>query len=461
MLQEPHRLSKEFLKGCYCRQFFELLQAGICVTDADGTIRFMNASFGKSFNLDPENVVGKNICEFFPNSALIGVINSGLADRRVPFEWKGMKAFISRFPIYDDGEIVGGLIEVHARDIDELERLLHRIQNLQKTVAHYKTKAQLLGAEYTFDDIIGDSMPMRQLRRQGYKFAQGKEVLLVTGESGTGKELMAHALHAASARSEESLVCVNCAAIPADLLEAEFFGYAEGAFTGARKGGRIGKFELADGGTIILDEIGELPLITQAKLLRVLERNEIQKVGCNTAIYSNFRLIAVTNRNLEDMVNKGLFRSDLYHRLNILHLHIPPLREHSEDIPQLTRHLLQQLERSANIPSIGISDEACLALCRYRWPGNVRELKNVLTFALYSLEADCKTIEVRHLPSQLFEKSLPAEKPAAKEEPRTKSSRDELVEALERCSGNKSKAARELGISRTELYNRLRKFSLN
>lgn len=461
MSHEPRRLSKEFLNGCYCRQFFELLQAGICVTDTDGTIRFVNESFARSFNINLDLMHGKNICEFFPKSALMDVMRSGLADRRVPFEWEGTKAFISRFPIYDDGEIVGGLIEVHARDIDELERLLRRIQNLHKKVVHYKNKVQLLRAEYTFEDIIGDSEPMRKLRSRGHRFAQGNEAILITGESGTGKELLAHALHAAGTRSEETLVKVNCAAIPSDLMEAEFFGYEEGSFTGARKGGRVGKFELADGGTIILDEIGELPLSMQAKLLRVLERNEIQKVGSNVTIYSNFRLIAVTNRNLQDMVSKGLFRSDLYHRLNILHLHIPPLRERSEDIPPLANHLLQQLERSTNMKSVRISNEAHKVLSRYRWPGNVRELKNILTFALYSMEEDGKVIEVRHLPSQLLEKESPATKPAQASPRGKKTSREEMIEILENCQGNKSKAARALGISRTELYNRLKKLSID
>lgn len=456
MTKEPRRLSKEFLKGCYCRQFFELLEAGICVTDSDGTIRFVNNSYAKSFRMDPATVVGRNITEFFPNSALLEVMRSGLADRRVPFEWEGVKAFISRFPIYDDGEIVGGLIEVHARDIDELERLLRRIQQLQQKVTHYKTRAQLLGSEFTFDDIIGDSGPLQLIRKQGYNFAQGKEPIFITGESGTGKELLAHALHAASGRSEEPLVRVNCAAIPAELMEAELFGYEEGSFTGSKKGGRIGKFELADRGTIFLDEIGELPLLTQAKLLRVLERNEIQKIGKSEPIYSNFRLIAVTNRNLSEMVQQGLFRADLYHRLNILHLQMPPLRDHTEDIPQLVQHLLLQLVRSTLRRDVTISDAALKTLLLYHWPGNVRELKNVLTFALYSMEADCNTIEVRHLPSNLTNRMSTALPSAEKPKKRKHWSSSDILDELERCNGNKSRAARNLGISRTDLYNKLK-----
>ena len=459
-MKETFRLSDRFLKGCYCHQLFDLLQAGICITDSDGTIRFINSSYVKSFKMDPDKVIGKNITEFFPDSALINVMHSGLADRRVPFEWEGTKSFISRFPIYDDGNIVGGLIEVHARDIDELERLLRGMQNLQKKMTHYKNKTQLLGAEYSFKDIMGTSMALCTLREQGSKFALGNDPILITGESGTGKELLAHALHAASLRSNEVLIRVNCAAIPSELIEAELFGYEEGAFTGSRKGGRIGMFELADGGTIFLDEIGELPPITQAKLLRVLEKNEIQKLGRSEYIYSDFRIIAVTNRNLQEMVQKGQFRADLYHRLNILHLQIPPLRERPEDIPLLVRHFLQsfKIDVREKEREISCSDSAYQLLCRYSWPGNVRELKNVLTFARYSMNVDCNTLEVCHLPPHLQEKGHPEVSSSSARNKLRNLSKEDIVAVLERCNGNKSKAARELGISRTDLYNKLKKY---
>ena len=284
----------------------------------------------------------------------------------------------------------------------------------------------------------------------------------MTGESGTGKELVAHALHAASPRSDEVFVRVNCAALPAELMESELFGYEEGAFTGSRKGGQIGKFELADGGTIFLDEIGELPLIMQAKLLRVLERGEIQKIGRNEAIFSDFRLISATNLNLSDMLQQGRFRADLYHRLNILHLHIPALREHTTDIPVLTAYLLRQLERTTPQRGISVDEKAFEVLRRYDWPGNVRELKNVLTFALYSMEAGCTVIGARHLPPNLIEKSLQLadRSKATLHDTQMWSMREAISAALIRNNGNKSRTARELGISRTELYKKLKKFSL-
>ena len=303
-------------------------------------------------------------------------------------------------------------------------------------------------------------MALCTLREQGSKFALGNDPILITGESGTGKELLAHALHAASLRSNEVLIRVNCAAIPSELIEAELFGYEEGAFTGSRKGGRIGMFELADGGTIFLDEIGELPPITQAKLLRVLEKNEIQKLGRSEYIYSDFRIIAVTNRNLQEMVQKGQFRADLYHRLNILHLQIPPLRERPEDIPLLVRHFLQsfKIDVREKEREISCSDSAYQLLCRYSWPGNVRELKNVLTFARYSMNVDCNTLEVCHLPPHLQEKGHPEVSSSSARNKLRNLSKEDIVAVLERCNGNKSKAARELGISRTDLYNKLKKY---
>lgn len=453
------------LKNCYCRQVFDLMQVGICITDFDGTIRFINAAYAKDFKMDMEATIGCNICTFFPNSALLDVMRSGVPDLRVQFEWKGVKAFISRFPIYNDGVVVGGLIEVYSRDIEELERLLQRIHRLQEKVMYYKNKTQsLLGAEYTFGNLIGSSHPMQLLQQQAKKFARGREPILVTGESGTGKELVAHAIHAASPRAREALVRVNCAAIPAELIESELFGYEEGSFTGAKTGGRIGKFELADGGTIFLDEIAEMPLVMQAKLLRVLEHGEIQKIGQNGAVFSDFRLIAATNRNLLEMVQQGRFRADLYHRLNILHLDIPPLRDRTADLPSLTAHLLNQMEKPMSQRGITVDDKAFEVLRKYDWPGNIRELKNVLTFALYSMEANCTVISARHLPPNLIEKSLASSSGKVKEatlhDAQMWTTRETIVAALTRNNGNKSRAARELGISRTELYKKLKKFSL-
>ena len=453
----------DLLPGCFCAKVFEAMFVGICVTTRDGTIRYMNDAFALMFNFVREEAPGRKIDEYFPGSRLLTIMEQGIVDKQVPFEWEGVKAFISRIPLYEEGVIVGGLIEVVSRDIENLQKLLHRIRTLESKAFFYKKKAQeLQRAHYTFDQIVGSSKAITALRQQGAKFARTNQPILVTGESGTGKELVAHALHLASNRADECFVRVNCAAIPAELMESELFGYEDGSFTGARPGGKVGKFEMADGGTILLDEVGEIPLPMQAKLLRVLEHGEIQKIGGRTSVTTDFRVIASTNRNLEEMVRQNLFRLDLFHRLNILHLDVPPLRERSEDIPALSLHLVRNIESYNRQKIVRIEDKALEILRKHAWPGNIRELRNVLTYAVCSMEAGCTALSARHLPPNLMEKTpgfLPREQ-LSLQQARAFTERETIAAALRACNGNKSRAARELGVSRTELYKKLKKLAL-
>lgn len=451
------------LDGCSCAKVFDAMYVGVCVATRDGAIRYMNDAFAAMFDFDKEGSVGKNIEEYFPESRLMTVMRKDILDKQVPFEWEGRKAFISRIPLYENGEIVGGLIEVVSRDIENLQKLLSKIKTLESRATYYKKKAQeLQRSEYTFDQLVGSGEAMAALRRQGEKFARSDQPILLTGESGSGKELVAHAVHSASRRADECFVRINCAAIPAELMESELFGYEDGSFTGARSGGKVGKFEMADGGSILLDEIGEMPPAMQAKLLRVLEHGEIQKIGGDAPITSDFRLIAATNRNLEEMVAQNLFRADLYHRLNILHLEVPPLRKRTEDIPALCMHFLKTIESYNRQKISRIDDEALKTLQNYAWPGNIRELKNVLTFAVCSMETGCSILGVRHLPAALIEKSLasPARARLSLQEAKRRTERETIAAVLAVCNGNKSRAARELGISRTELYKKLKKLGL-
>jgi len=457
-------LNAHQLEACFCSSIFDAMYIGICVADRSGILRFMNNTFASMFNIDKEKAIGRSICDYFPDSRLIGVMESGVVQRLVPFEWEGQEAFISRIPLLENGVVVGGLIEVVSRDIEELHQLLSKIKTLENKATYYKRKAQeLQRAEYTFEQIIGTGKAIQRLRQQGERFAHSNQPILLTGESGTGKELVAHAIHAASRRANECFVRINCAALPAELIESELFGYEEGSFTGARSGGKVGKFEMADGGTILLDEIGEIPLPMQAKLLRVLEHREVQKIGSNNTVVSDFRLIAATNRNLEEMMQQNLFRSDLFHRLNILHLHVPALRERTEDIPLLSVHFLKSVETYYRQAVTRIDNNLFEVLRNYSWPGNIRELKNVLTFAICSMEAGCTVLSARHLPPNLIEKSLasPLRAKQSLHEAQAWAMRETIAEALCNCNGNKSRAAKELGISRTELYKKIKKFALD
>lgn len=299
--------------------------------------------------------------------------------------------------------------------------------------------------------------------------------MLITGESGTGKELVAQSLHMASERARKPFVTVNCAALPHDLIESELFGYGPGAFSGSKSSGMKGKFELADSGTIFLDEIGELPLAMQSKLLRVLESGEIQKLGHSSAVFVDFRLIAATNRNLDQMVARGVFRQDLFHRLNVLELPISPLRTHPEDIPHLVISMLEEMLGFKQAHELEVSEEVMRLLREYAWPGNVRELKNLLAYTIYSMEGRQSTIEVKNLPERFLRSTK------ALETSLTGFSGDDgdndaegnlasivadaerkaIAAALRKTGGKRTMAASELGISRSNLYKKMTELGLN
>lgn len=310
----PYRvcLNLDGLAGCLYKRVLDMANIGILVTDRSGNIKYLNRVYAEMFEMGIETALTRNINDYFPNSKLMMVMATGLPDKAIKFSFRGRDALINRYPIWEDGEVVGGLLEVYFRDIQVLKDLMLHMNILEKKIQYYKRKTQgLPGARYTFEDVIGESECIRNFKALGRRFARTTRPVLLLGESGTGKELAAHAVHSASPRAKEVFISVNCAAIPKDLLEAELFGFEEGTFTGAKAGGKVGKFELADKGTIFLDEIGELPMEMQAKLLRVIENGEIQKIGASSYSSSDFRLIAATNKDLPAAVQAGTFREDL------------------------------------------------------------------------------------------------------------------------------------------------------
>jgi len=285
--------------------------------------------------------------------------------------------------------------------------------------------------------------------------------VLITGESGTGKELFAHALHAHSGRRHGPFIKVNCAAVPENLLESELFGYRDGAFTGARKGGQTGKFELAHKGTILLDEIGDLPMSMQAKLLRVLQEKEIEKLGDRAPRKIDVRVLAATNRNFAEMISEGKFRQDLYFRLNVINISIPPLRERKEDILELANYFITHFNREFNLNISCLDVEVAGLFEIYDWPGNVRELENIIERAFNLVDSD--RIEFKDLPQYLIKqkettrplnnnKTLPALLENVE--------KDALIEALEKTGGNKLRAAKVLGISRAWLYKKIKQYEI-
>ena len=353
---------------------------------------------------------------------------------------------------------------------DNLNELIGTLLDLSRKADYYKQKAhQAIGPLHTFETIVSRSATMARLKKTGKKYALTENPILIHGESGTGKELLAQALHMASPRARHAFVAVNCAALPCNLIESELFGYTDGAFTGSRREGMKGKFESADNGTIFLDEIAELPLDIQSKLLRVLESGEIQKIGQASPGYSNFRLIAATNKNLYKMVQEGAFREDLYHRLSILELTLPPLRERREDIPLLVNILMEQILGPLKAGAIRLAQPCLDAFMSAPWPGNIREMKNILTAALCSLDDGENVLKLAHL-SPRFLATLagtatgtpgkPAGSPNALSEASSLAERQTILATLARCSGNRSLTARELGISRTKLYKKFKQYGI-
>ena len=347
-------------------------------------------------------------------------------------------------------------------DKDDVRRTVQKALAMTRLVAENRVLREELERQYDFSAIIGTSPQVLEIMRQAGDVAVTDSTALISGESGTGKELLARAIHYNSARAGHPLVTINCATLPENLLESELFGYEPGAFTGAEKR-KIGRFELAEGGTLFLDEIGEMTLAVQVKLLRVLEQREFSRLGGTETLSADVRLIVATNRDLADLVSKRQFRDDLYYRINVFPITIPPLRERTQDILPLARHFLRELmERTGKVVT-DIRPEARRTLLNYSWPGNVRELKNVLERAIILTQGN--SISVEHLPVRLQQERASLANVAVSLPPQGLSleevERSLLEQALERSRFNKSHAARLLGMSRATLRYRLTKYGLD
>ena len=432
---------------------------GVVLCDHHGKIRYFNRIYGETFNLRTERDIGKHITEIFPDARIPMVCQTGIPEFGVIYHWKGQKLVVNRIPVKEKGRVIGVLTQVLFRDVQELRALNEKVNLLETKISSIGNEfRQYFQARYSLEDIIGQSPAIQQLKNQVLHHARSTLPVLILGESGTGKELFAHAIHRVGVRSSRAFMVVNCAAIPKELMESELFGYEPGAFTGAAQKGRIGKFELVEGGTLFFDEIGDMPWEMQAKILRVIEEKEILKVGGTKPVPVNFALIAATNRDIEDLVQKGAFRSDLFYRINPFVLKIPPLRERKEDISDLAQHLAQRSECNPNQRPIHFSKEVMQAFMDYDWPGNIRELRNIVNFAVHNLSPEENRVQFSHLPLSFIKKKeaqgLYFSKFSFKEAMKHKE-KEIVREALRATEGNKLAAAKLLGISRSVLYEKL------
>lgn len=445
---------------------------GIAVVDENGILQEFNEAYCRFIGIKREEAIGRHVTEVIENTQLHLTVKTGIPARGVLQTIHGEDMVVHRIPIWREGRVVGAIGMLIFEGVTEVYKIYEKLleNNHQKqSNKELLTLKQEKDSRLTLDQIIGTSEEISNVKRMARRAARTAATVLIMGESGTGKEMFAKSIHNLSPFSKGPFISVNCGAIPDNLFESELFGYDDGAFTGAKKGGKPGKFELANNGTIFLDEIGELPLIMQTKLLRVLQEKEVERVGGIKKYSINVRIIGATNRDLKEMVDNGQFREDLYYRLNIIQLMLPPLRERKKDIPILIAHYMKEICDRYQIKVKSLTQAAVTAFIDYSWRGNIRELVNTIE-RLVTL-VDGQVIDLEHLPfpmkgpgAKKIEQRIPQiVAPTLIQEAKMEGSRKEkemILKALKNAGGNKSKAAEILGIHRTTLYQKLKRHEI-
>ncbi|MGE8352553.1 MAG: sigma-54 interaction domain-containing protein [Pseudomonas protegens] len=445
------------------RSLFEIIEQsseGTVIVDRDANIVWMNERYARRFGLESAAfAIGKPCESVIPGSLLREVVRTGrpiLLDMQdTPKE----PLVVMRLPIHDAaGTVIGAIGFALFDELRSLSPMLKRYLSMQEELASTRSLLRARQTKYNFAHFIGTSTASLEVKRRARRSASAESPVLLQGETGTGKELLAQAIHAASPRAHKPFVSINSAAIPEALLEAEFFGTAPGAFTGADRKGRAGKLQIAQGGTLFLDEIGDMPLPLQSKLLRVLQEKEFEPVGSNEVIHSDVRVIAATSSDLEAAIKRGEFRADLYYRLNVLPIQVPALRERLDDLPALSEGILEELRSQHELDR-----EALALLAQHAWPGNIRELRNVLERAallsddLILNAADIRAAIGSFSPVQRNAAPMPAE--SADQETfaaaRERFDRQLISTTLAQCAGKVDEAARRLGLGRSTLYKKM------
>jgi PAS domain S-box-containing protein len=425
---------------------------GILAIDKDSVITVFNPVIQKITNLSADQALGRPVDDVVENSRMSHVMRTGIAELGELQTVNNINIVTNRVPIVVDGEVMG--VVATFQDVEKFQSMEASVRKKLRAKGHV--------AKFRFADIIGQSSAITNAIGTAQLYARVNSTVLLFGESGTGKELFAQSIHNSSERRDKPFVAINCAALPESLLESELFGYVEGAFTGARKGGSAGLFEMAHTGTIFLDEISEMQPSLQAHLLRVIQEKEVTRIGADNVIPVDVRIIAATNRDLYAMVEKGLFREDLYYRLCVLALNIPPLRERKEDIPDIVRYHMARKGWETRMNARSITDEAMELLIKQDWPGNVRQLENLVERCVVLSRGGAITPElVRQAmvrPASVARKEEPAA-PAPKDEGGMLHNLEEetILRVLAECGGNRTHAARKLGISSSTLWRRLKK----
>ena len=457
--QDPSLIQQKAMQSMF--DCFEELCEGTVIVDKAARVVWINDRYAARLGVDPKLAIGQEIEVIIPNSLMRQVVTTGEPILLDLLEASNQTFVVMRMPVRNEaGEVMGAVGFALFSHMEALKPLFGRFSTLQTELVKVQKKlAEARRSKYTFSSFIGNSPATMEVKRLARRAALLHAPVLLQGETGTGKELLAHAIHAGGPRSGQPFVTVNVAAVPENLLEAEFFGVAPGAYTGAERKARPGKFELANGGTLFLDEIGDMPLNLQSKLLRMLQEQEFEPLGSYRVIRVDVRIIAATSRDLETMAADGRFRKDLFYRLNVLNIQVPPLRERPDDMELLCEHLLEQTGLRSGAPARELSPEAIELLRRHGWPGNVRELHNVLERAVMNTDEhrlEAADFHALDKPSARPGPAL-AEVPAGSSYAETMAlaERRILEAALSACSGKVADAARSLGIGRATFYKRM------
>lgn len=436
------------------------MHEAICISDDKGIVSYWNKSAEKLYGISTDKVIGRHVGEVFPNAMIMRVLKDGKPIENMQHEpVEGKSVILSTIPIYNSENKIVAVVSTD-RDITEEVKLSSQLEDARKRVKILQdTYQREFVLQHSFDNITGKSKGMIEAINLAQKVAPTSASVLLTGESGTGKDVFARAIHNASQRKGD-LIAVNCSAIPYQLLESELFGYVEGAFTGASKGGRTGKFELANNGTLFLDEIGDMPMEMQAKLLRVLQDGVIYRLGSEKPVSTNARIIAATNRDLKKLIMEKSFREDLFYRLAVVQIDLPPLRDRSEDIKDLITLFINQVSKKERINIKNVDLGIYSILSSYKWEGNVRELKNVVQRMV--VLSNNGEITIEDIPEYILKEGRNIQKKldyGMDLEKAIEAVEMEMIrEALKRSNGNKQEAAKILNVKRSTLYYKLDKY---
>ncbi|MFJ8260062.1 sigma-54 interaction domain-containing protein [Peribacillus asahii] len=437
---------------------FESTYYGTVIVDINGKIQYMSNNYCEFLKIERELVIGEHVTNVIENTRMHLVVQTGKAEMADLHFLHNDFVIANRIPIIKNNEILGAIGIITFRDLADWKSMNSHINELLINYQFYQKELEIPGGiKYSSHDLIGKSQEIQELKDFVKRVAMGNISVLIRGESGTGKEIIAHSIHQFSGRMDKPFVKVNCGAIPEQLIESELFGYEAGAFTGAKKGGKIGKFELADGGTIFLDEIGDMPLHMQVKLLRVLQENEYEPVGSLYPKKINVRVIAATNCPLEKLIEQKLFREDLFYRINAVQLFVPALRDRTEDIPLLVEHFLKKAAAKIGKRITSIHPEVLALIEQYDWPGNIRELENVINAGVH-LSSNGE-IRIDDLPHYLKNYKLEAEERSLKDI--VEETEKKVIEkALKKFNFDKNRAAAALGIGNSTIYDKIKKYQI-